>query len=182
MACNVMLLHKFLANERMWSTRIKKNNCRVTGHEKRTHHHRFTFRCSGHLSIVYPSRLLETFALNISLALWWIPRSLLIICLILLGIWAVFDEMSRLATIKTSGWRARQGRESSAWGTRLTWSSGGFIGTNNYRLLEREGWCTWRSLVRRPENKPLPFCLALVRLFTTKSLVLSGTCIFCFKR
>jgi hypothetical protein len=101
MACNVMLLHKFLANEGMRSTRIKKNNCRVTGHGKRTHHHRLSFRCSGHLGVVYTPCFLGIPSHSIPFGLSGLPRSLLSIGLILLGVWAVFDKMSRLAAVET---------------------------------------------------------------------------------
>jgi hypothetical protein len=47
-----MFLQKLLAYECMLSTRIKKNDCRVIGHEKRTHHDGFSLRCRGHLRIL----------------------------------------------------------------------------------------------------------------------------------
>ena len=182
MAWDAMLLHKFLADECMRRTRIKENNCGMIGHQERTHHYRLSIRCSGHLRIIYASRLLGIFALSISLDLRWIPRSLLIIWLVLFWIRAILDEMPRFATIETSSRWTGQSRESSAWGTRLTWGSGGIIGTNKYWLLKREGgWTRERAtLVGRPENKPLPFYRALTRPITSKSLRFSDTCILRF--
>jgi hypothetical protein len=60
-----MFFHKFLAYESMRSTRIKDNNCRVIGHEERTHRNQFAFRCCGHLSIIDPSRFPCIFARGI---------------------------------------------------------------------------------------------------------------------
>ena len=182
MAWDAMLLHKFLADECMWSTRIKENNCGMIGHKKRTHHYRLKIRCSGHLRIIYASRLLSIFAHSISLDLRWIPRSLLIIWLVLLWIRAILDKMPRLPTIEASRWWTGKGRESSAWGTRLIWCSRGIIGTNKDWLLKREGgWTRERAnLVGRPDNKPLPFHRALTRPVTSKTLGFSGACILCF--
>jgi hypothetical protein len=82
MVLNAMLLHKLLAYESMRSARIKKNNCGVIGHEKRTHHNWFAFRCCGHLSIINPHHFLHILArgivYRISLFLSGIPRTLLI--------------------------------------------------------------------------------------------------------
>jgi hypothetical protein len=101
-----MFLHKLLAYESMRSTRIKKDNGRVIGHEKRTHHNRFAFRCCGHLSIINPPRFPRIFArgivCRISLGLSGTPRTLLIIGSILLRVWTVLDKMSRLSTIKAA--------------------------------------------------------------------------------
>jgi hypothetical protein len=73
-----MLLHKFLADECMRSTRIKENKCRMIGHKELTHHYRFTVRCGGHLSVINSSRLLYVLA-RISLSLRRIPSTLLIV-------------------------------------------------------------------------------------------------------
>jgi hypothetical protein len=78
MVWNAMLLHKFLADECMRSTRIKENKSGMIGHKERTHHYRFTIRCGGHLSVINSSRLLYVLA-HISLSLRKIPSTLLIV-------------------------------------------------------------------------------------------------------
>jgi hypothetical protein len=96
-----MFFHKFLAYESMRSTRIKENICRVIGHEECTHHHRFAFRCCGHLSIIDPSRFPCIFAHGIvgriSLGT---PRTLLIIGAILPRLWIVLNKMPGLSTVE----------------------------------------------------------------------------------
>jgi hypothetical protein len=84
-----------------------QNDCRVIGHEKCTLHNRLSLWCSGHLRIVDSLSLLYILArciiCRVSLALARTPRVLLIIGLVLLRIWAVFDKMSRLPTIEAAG-------------------------------------------------------------------------------
>jgi hypothetical protein len=90
----------------MRSTGIKENDCRVIGHEKRTHHNRLSLRCSGHLCIIDSPSFLHILArciiCRVSLALAGTPRVLLIIGVVLPRIWAVFDEMSILPTIEAA--------------------------------------------------------------------------------
>jgi hypothetical protein len=55
---------------------------------------------------------------------------------ILLRVWAVLDEVSRLSTIDANSGRAGESRETSTRGTRLIGRSGGSSGTNKDRMLE----------------------------------------------
>jgi hypothetical protein len=104
MVWNAMLLHKFLADECMRSTRIKENKCRVFGYEERTHHHRFAFRCGSHLSVRNSSCFLcipaRSIVACISLGA---SRTLFIICLILPWVRIVLNEMSGLPAVKAAG-------------------------------------------------------------------------------
>jgi hypothetical protein len=86
--------------------KIKENNCRVIGHEKRTHHDRLSLQCSGHLCIIdspiFVHILARCIIFRVSLALAGTLRVLLIIGVVPLRIWVVFDEMSRLPTIEAA--------------------------------------------------------------------------------
>jgi hypothetical protein len=101
MVWNAMLLHKFLADECMRSTRIKENQCRVFGYEERTHHYRFVVRCGSHLSVINLSRLLYILAC-ISLSLRRIPSTLLIVCVILLRVGAILNKVPRFSAIEAA--------------------------------------------------------------------------------
>jgi hypothetical protein len=153
MVSNAMLLHKFLADECMWSTQIKKNNCGMIGHKERTHHYRFTVWCGGHLSVINSARLLYILA-RVALSLGGISSTLLIVWAILLRVGAILNKMPIFSAIEASCWRTGKGRESSARGTWLTCCSGGSIGTDEHWLFEWEGgWTWWRTtLIKRPDN------------------------------
>jgi hypothetical protein len=73
---------------------------------------------------------------RISLSLVGVPRVLLEIGFILLWVWVVLDEVSRLSTIEATSGRTGESRETSTSGNRLIGRSGGSIGTNENRLLE----------------------------------------------
>jgi hypothetical protein len=112
----------------------------VVGNEERTHNHQFAFRCSSHLGIIDPSSFLHFFAHRrvgrVPLSLIWVPRSLLKVGSVLLQIWVVPDEMSRLSTIEATTGGTGKGRETSTRGTRLIGRNGGGSGTNKYGLFE----------------------------------------------
>ena len=81
-----------------------KRISRVFGHKERTHHHRFTFRCCGHLSVINPSSfpciLARGAGCHISLGTF---GALLIIRLILPWVWTVLNEMPGLSTVEAAG-------------------------------------------------------------------------------
>jgi hypothetical protein len=84
----------------------QENDCRVIGHEERTHHNRLSLRRSGHLCIIDSPSFLHILArciiCHVSLALTGTPRVLLIIGVLPPRIWAIFDEMSTLPTIEAA--------------------------------------------------------------------------------
>jgi hypothetical protein len=55
---------------------------------------------------------------------------------ILLRVWTVLDEVSRLSTVEATSGRTRESKETSTRGTRLIGRSEGSSGTNKNRLLE----------------------------------------------
>jgi hypothetical protein len=65
-----------------------------------------------------------------------VPRVLLEIGFILLRVWAVLDEVSKLSTIEATSGRTRKSREMSTRGTQLIGRSGGSSGMNKDRLLK----------------------------------------------
>jgi hypothetical protein len=65
-----------------------------------------------------------------------VPRSLLKVGFILLRVWAILDEMSRLPTVEALIGGTGNSRETSTRGTRLIGRSGGSSGTNKDRMLE----------------------------------------------
>jgi hypothetical protein len=87
------------------------------------------------LGIINSSRFLEILA-RVPLSLDGVPRILLKIGFILLWVWAVLDEVSRLSTIEASSGRTWKSKETSTRGTRLIGRSGGSSGTNKDRLIE----------------------------------------------
>jgi hypothetical protein len=78
----------------------------MVGNEKRTHHHRFSFRGGRHFCVVdspsFPCIFARWSVGHISLALRRVPRSLLRIWFILLWIGTILDKVSRLPTIKAA--------------------------------------------------------------------------------
>ena len=60
---------------------------------------------------------------------------------VLLQMWAVLDEMPRVATIKAATRGTGKGSEMSTRGTRMIVLGGGRSGTNEHRLSE--GICGW---------------------------------------
>jgi hypothetical protein len=185
-ARNAIFLHKFLAYECMRSTRIKENDWWVIGHKKRTHHNQLSLRCSGHLSVVYSPSILSILArwivCHVSLALIWTPWILLTVGFVLPRIWAVFDKMSILPTIKAASWGARESRETSTRGTRLTCWSGGSGKVDEDRLFEGVGgWTRWRMvLIERSDYQPFLLFRPLIGPVTSKSLRLSQACMLSF--
>jgi hypothetical protein len=95
----------------------------VIDNKERTHHHQFALRCCSHLSVIDPSSFLEILALgrvsHVSLSLIRVPRSLLKVGFILLRVWAVLDEMSKLPTVEATTRGTGKGRDTSTRGTRL---------------------------------------------------------------
>ena len=65
-----------------------------------------------------------------------VPRILLKIGFILLRVWVVLDEVSRLSTIEATSGRTGESRETSTRGTQLIGRSGGSSGTNKDMLFE----------------------------------------------
>jgi hypothetical protein len=92
------------------------------------------------LGIINPSYFLEILARwiisRVPLSGIGVPRVLLEIDLILLRVWAVFDEVSGLSTVGATSGRTGESRETSTMGTRLIGRSGGSSGINKNRLLE----------------------------------------------
>jgi hypothetical protein len=73
---------------------------------------------------------------SVPLSLVGVPRVLLEISFILLRVWAVLDEVSRLYTIEATSGRTGESRETSTRGTQLIGRSGGSSGTNKNWLFE----------------------------------------------
>jgi hypothetical protein len=163
---NAIFLHKLLAYECMWSTRIKENDYRVIGHEKRTHHDRLSLRCSGHLCIIDSPSFLHILARCI------ISGVLLIIRVVPARIWAIFNEISRLPTIEATSRWTRECRETSTRGTRLSCWVGGSSRADECRLFKGVGgWMRWRTvLIERSDHQPLSLFRPLVGPVTSKAL------------
>jgi hypothetical protein len=65
-----------------------------------------------------------------------VPRSLLKVGFVLLWIWAVLDEMSRLSTIEATTGGTGKGGKTSTRGTRRIGRSGGISRANKYGVFE----------------------------------------------
>jgi hypothetical protein len=98
------------------------------------------FWCSSHLGIIDPSSFLQIFARRrvgpVPLSLIRVPRSLLKVGFVLLWIWAVLDEMSRLSTIEATTGGTGKGGKTSTRGTRRIGRSGGISRANKYGVFE----------------------------------------------
>jgi hypothetical protein len=102
----------------------------VIGNKKHTHHNRFSLRYSLHLSVEDSSRLLLQFAflsiLIIAPILVLVPllscRSVLKVRIVLLRVWALPREVTRLSTIVAGiVVVALRGWHTNARGIRLSW-------------------------------------------------------------
>jgi hypothetical protein len=110
------------------------------------------------------------------------PRVLLIVELILLRIWTVFNKMTRLSTVEAASGRIRESGETSTRGTRLICRSGGSGRANENRLFEWIGGWTrrWTILIKRSDYQPSSLLRSLIRPVTSKSIWLSLACVLGF--